>query len=85
MLADQGRLQSEGRRVPRTRVDDGGRYLGIPRHEDFSPFRSDVNHHPNPSPLRGPILDNREHLLGWIFEPADPLTWDQPPDCLRGY
>src|SRR6266699_884527 len=31
MLTDRGQLQGEGRRAPRTRVDDGGRYLSTPK------------------------------------------------------
>src|SRR5262252_6697976 len=57
----------------RTRVRDGGCYLGIPRNEAFQGFRPSEN----TRSLQGPILDNAEHRP----MPASPsrmlarLTW----------
>ena len=59
---DPDRLTGEGRRASRTRFEDGGGYLRIPRHGHFSTVtqRTHVPH--RPSPHRGPILDDGEQL-----------------------
>src|SRR5262249_10094333 len=59
---DPDRLTGEGRRASRTRFKDGGGYLRIPRFDHFSTVtqRTHVPH--RPSPYRGPILDDGEHV-----------------------
>src|SRR5262249_31810049 len=46
----------------RTRVREGGCYLGIPRNGAFQGFRPSENTHT----LQGPILDNAEQRSRWI-------------------
>src|SRR5262245_17379196 len=59
MFAELG-LDVEARRASRTRVDEGGRYVGIPRNDSCSPAPMNIGSHSIPQLLRCPILDEGE-------------------------
>ena len=67
MLTDRGQLQGEGRRAPRTRVDDGGRYLSTPKPKASHRLHQRSTASLTARPSRVPFLttENTATILGW--------------------